>query len=629
ISSGGREDSAAVRDANQVVELEVYPGVAYIPSGQSSFSECSTQNLVVQATFADGSVRDVTRWARMEPSVVTGIEITDLGSVQVNRPMDVTISVSYLNGRAASRLVFLPQAQSTWEQAPPTTELDRLVELQLRQLQLTPTELASESTFFRRLFLTVVGRLPKADEVRTFMDDRSPDKRQRWVESLLGDPGYAQMWALRWSDLLRNEQKVMSTEGAKRLFDWLSERMARDYPLNQMVYELVATPGSTYEHPAASFHRTHRDPETAAESIGQVFLGVRLQCARCHNHPFDKWRQDDYYGLAAYFTTIERKQLDNQPNDKYDKHIITGDELISFEDRKPKIWHPGRAYEIAPKSLSETFVAMADGQNSEATERPLEKLASWLRDGNRQLARNLANRIWSQYMGRGIVDPPDDFRDSNPPSNPALLEYLTDELIQSNYSAQHVARLILKSRAFSRSAAHELDASSELDRSTFFASYPLHRMPAEVLLDALVDATDSQDVSASTELQAGQRAISAADTPTKAGFLTAFGKPNRLLVCECERSGDVSLGQSLLLINGEEVRNCLSARGNRVVNLIERGLSSHAIVEELYLGAISRFPSTLESDQLATYIDEADDRPAAVEDVLWALINSKEFAIVQ
>ncbi len=551
-------DDAGGSEAERLANLEVLPAKAIFAP------QCRTSQLIVLATFADGTKRDVTRWARFEPSVVSGIDVSDQGRVSVNGPLDTSISVSYLTGRCATRLTFLPESSQRWQAPAAPQPLDEIVERQLERMRIVPTEIADDSVFLRRVFLVVVGRLPTVSEVREFLASSEPDKRERLIERLLNDSGYAALWALRWSDLLRNEQKVMSPEGASRWHAWIAQQVASDRPVNEFVAEMITTIGSTYEHPPAAFHRTHRDPETAAESIGQVFLGVRLQCARCHNHPFDRWRQDDYYGLAAYFATIERKQIGNDPKDKFDKHIISGDEVISLSDKAPSINHPGRATNVPPKPLTQDFVRDVDLQSKSAAPQPLEALANWLTIDNRMFARNIANRIVYQIMGRGIVDPPDDFRDSNPASNPELLEYLTDELIRSDYSVRHVSRLILHSRMFSRAAVDDLHRDG-LDVEANFGGYPLRRMPAEVLLDALSDVTKvagqfDEDAAATTSKQ---RAVARPEIPKDAGFLTTFGKPNRLLVCECERSNSVSLGQSLMLINGSEMRSKLSESGTR------------------------------------------------------------------
>ncbi len=617
-----------VLPSEEVVGLEVWPIEARLKA------DCRTQQLVVRARFADGAVRDVTPWAKYEANVVEGTQLSDTGTVSVEKPMEVVVAVSYLQGRSASRLIFLPSG--TWtpsRDAPPSHPIDELVQHRLNLMQLSPEPIVTDALFLRRVYLVTSGRLPKSEEARTFLEDRDPSKRQKLIRKLIHDPDYALLWALHWSDLLRNEQKVMSAQGATQWHRWFFDQVNQDRPMDEMVRELLTTVGSTYEHPPASFHRTHRDPATAAESVAQVFLGVRLQCAKCHNHPFDVWRQDDYYGLAAYFTTIERKQLENAPKDKFDKHVITGDEIVTLAKQPPKIRHPGRVTDVGPKPLTvATAHALENPTESLNQERPLESLADWLTKDNRAFARNMANRVWYHIMGKGIVDPPDDFRDSNPPSNPELLEYLTDELIKSGYSTRHLSQLILSSDTFARAAAPEIVAPDTLPSQSVFAGYPMRRMPAEVLLDVICDVTEVPwKFEGKDEVQPviARRVVAMPAVPARANLLTAFGKPNRLMACECERSSEVSLGQSLLLINGEELRERISTPANRIGRLIEQNLETAPIIEELYLIALTRYPTDTEKQTFLTYVDQAADRRAAFEDVLWALMNSKEFIFIR
>lgn len=615
--------------ADEVVGLTVYPKSVVLRKS------CRKQQLVVVAQFADGTERDVTRWSKFEPSLPTGVRIDEQGVVHADGPMDVSISVAYLQGRTASRLTFLARDQlPTPAPALPQQAIDRFVDNQLVRMKIEPAAITDDNTFLRRIYVVTVGRLPSSEEARQFLLDQSITKRRDLVDRLLSQPEFAMLWALRWSDLLRNEQKVMSSKGAALWHQWMSEQFDADKPLTEIVAQMLTTIGSTYENPPASFHRTHRDPETAAETIGQVFLGARLQCARCHNHPFDRWKQDDYYGLAAYFSTVSRKQVDNAPKDKFDKHIISGDEIISLEAKSPEAWHPGRAENIGPKPLTEKRLLVTTAANADkgAEQNPLTALATWLTNDNRQFARNLANRTWYHLFGRGIVDPPDDFRDSNPPSNPELLEHLTDELIRSGYSLKQLSRLILLSETFARQPAEMENSHESLAGAPVFAGYPLRRMPAEILLDAICDVTgipQQPDASGDGMPPIRNRVMSQPIVPTRAGFLTAFGKPGRLLACECERSADVSLGQSLLLANGIETREKLAQPGNRLDQILRATTSTSEIIEEMYLTALARFPRNDEMLAMKQYLESSNDRRAAMEDLTWALINSKEFGLIR
>ncbi len=625
------QQGASWKDSSQLKSIEVVPASVRIshPNRRSQ--------VIVLATFEDGSVRDVTRWSRIEPSLASGVQVSADGVIEASRPLDVALNVSYLSGRAAARVAFLGESsQSNDTNLAQVNPIDSLVEEQLKQLHIAPEPLASDEVLLRRMYLVTIGRLPSSTEARAYFSDQRVDKREQLVDRLLSDPGFDLMWALRWSDLLRNEEKVMSQAGAAKYHDWLREQSARDRPINEMVAELITATGSTYENPPASFHRTHRDPFVAAESSAQVFLGVRIACAKCHNHPFDVWKQDDYYGLSAFFTTIERKQIDNKPKDGLDKHIITGDEVISLADKQAEIMHPGRSSMVMATPLANEVQLVSHQANAETNENgtPLQRLAAWMTNENLMFDRNMANRVWYQYFGKGIVDPPDDFRDSNPPSNPKLLDYIAQELHQNQYSVRYLSRLILTSNTFARASASDFSHDNCLPANPYFAGYPIHRMPAETLLDAISTATDmpsrfrngrdEEDESISV-----YRAIEMPGVPKRAGFLTTFGKPNRLLSCECERTSQVSLGQSLALINGVELREKLSSKFNAVVALIEAGKDDPTILEELYLSALTRLPSVEEGETMMAYLKQSTDRRQALEDILWSLMNSKEFIMIR
>jgi hypothetical protein len=638
---------ATPSQSSPLVTLEVIPKSLRVPHGVRS------SRLIVQATFDDGTTRDVTRWARIEPSIPSAVQVSEDGWIQTEKPMDVSFSATYLSGRASARFVFL--AKPSAEAIQPSIAqhpIDARIDSQCSELNISPLPPADDWTFIRRLYLVTVGRLPSPSETLSFVEDQDSDKVAKRVDQLLADPAYDFVWAMRWSDLIRNEDKVMSPKGAALLHDWLRQQIATDRSMQSWISELVSSVGSTYDRPPASYHRTHRDPFTTSESAAQVFLGVRIQCAKCHNHPFDVWRQDDYYGLAAYFTTVERTQIDNKPKDELDKHIITGDEIVSLADRPPEIQHPGRSKRVPPRPLAASDATHSEVRASDGT--ILEQFGYWLTHDNRQFDANIANRIWYQYFGRGIVDPPDDFRDSNPPTNPELLEWLADELRRQDYSLKQISRVILCSAAFARQSGVESLETEALDNASYFAAYPMRRIAAEVLLDAVSDACDSfpQVHPAYEEGESPiRRAMEMPGVPTKKGFLKTFGKPDRLLVCECERTNQVSLGQSLALVNGKEVRERIAQPNNRIGHLVLADIDFEEKVRELFLSALSRMPSQRELEAAVSLLETSQDRPKnldeialavqqhttiqqyrerrALEDILWALMNSKEFAILR
>ena len=625
------EQGAIYAEAPALTRLQVLPDAARIDDSQRK-----AQMLVV-AHYADGTTRDVTRWSRLEPSIPDGATLSDDGTIQVERAIDLSIGASYLNGRTAGRFTFLGKTNTTdtnISQPQSRNPIDVLVDNRLTQMRIQAAREVDESTFLRRAYLVAVGRLPTSQQARDFLANSRINKRELLVDELLADHGFDLTWALRWSDLLRNEDKVMSSRGTAIFHQWLTEQISLDRPWNEWAAELVRSIGSTYDNPPASFHRTHRDPMTAAESIGQVFLGVRIQCAKCHNHPFDSWRQDDYYGLSAYFSTINRKQIDNNPKDKLDVHEITGDEIISLDDRKAEIYHPGRSQKVASTPLRKTVAATFPEKVSEASVSPLNEIATWLTQDNAMFDRNMANRIWFQYFGVGIVDPPDDFRESNPPSNPELLDFLAKEFRGSGYSLRHLSRMILTSQTFARQGSpHREEAVDEstINGTPFFSDYRIRRMSAEALIDAISAITDvpSDYPSANTPEIVAHQAMAMPGIPKGPGFLRTFGKPNRLLICECERSNQVSLVQSLSLANGIEVQSKINSERNVIGQMLAEKSAPETAIEEIFMRALARTPFDTEWAVFRRMLESEESPRRVLEDMLWAVINSKEFVMIR
>ena len=435
IGGGANDDIAGFP---RVKSLRVFPGERILAPG------AVYQQLVVTAEFADGTIRDVTRQAAYDVSDPTRADVSVDGQVQVGAPCETTIAVRFMNGRGTSRLAFLADRPGfVWGSPVSKGPIDALVFAKLRALQVNPSSVSDDSTFLRPAFLDAIGRLPDPDMARTFLDSNDPDKREKLIDQLVDRPEFADFWALKWADLLRNEEKTMGEKGAWVFQRWLRDELARDVPLDDLARRIVAGLGSNWQNPPSSFHRTNRDPMTAAETVGQVFLGIRLQCTRCHNHPFDVWTQDDYYGLAAFFGNVARKQLSNVRGDRLDSHEINGDEYIYLVG-PPQIVQPRTGAVLTPKTLT----AMGDDRKSGVHGNALDRVADWLTRKNRQFSRNLANRIWFHLLGRGIVDPVDDFRDSNPPSNPPLLELVTTQFEAGGMRLKPLVDWIMKSNTY-------------------------------------------------------------------------------------------------------------------------------------------------------------------------------------
>jgi Protein of unknown function (DUF1549)/Protein of unknown function (DUF1553) len=609
IAAGAHDDRAS---APRIKALCVTPSDKILEPG------CLGQQLVVTAIFDNDTTRDVTRQAAYDISDPTRVEVSVDGRVHARAPCETAIAVRYMNGRATSRLAFVADRPGfVWRGEEPRGTIDALVFAKLKALRINPSALCSDAVFLRRAFLDGIGRLPDPAEARAFLESNDPAKRDALIDRLVERPEFADFWALKWADLLRNEEKTMGEKGSWILQRWLRDELARDEPLDAMVRKIVTGLGSTWQNPPASFYRTNRDPTAAAESVGQVFLGIRLQCARCHNHPFDAWTQDDYYGLAAFFANIARKQPSDARKDRLDLHEINGDEFIYLSGR-PEMVQPRTGVVLQPKCLNGPTFNRPAGDDAEA----LGMLADWLTHKNPQFSRNLANRVWFHLLGRGIVDPVDDFRDSNPPSNPALLTALTAQFDADGMRLKPLVKWIMKSRTYQLSATPE--ETNAGDESNF--SHAIVRLlPAEVLLDAI-----SQVVAVPERFRHAPGALRAAQLPGASGgvaFLKTFGKPDRLLTCECERSESTTLAQAFQMINGETVRGKLERESNRIGKRLGAGRGDAEILEELYLAALAREPNQSERASVIGHVEQAKDRRKAWEDVMWALINSKEFLL--
>jgi hypothetical protein len=485
----------------------------------------------------------------------------------------------------------------------------------LRALRINPSERSTDAAFLRRAYLDAIGRLPTPSEAAAFLDSTARDKRERLVRVLVDRPEFSDFWALKWADLLRNEEKTMGAKGVWVLHRWLRDQVAADAPLDQFARRLLTAQGSTWTNPPASFYRTNRDATAVAEAFGQVFLGVRIQCARCHNHPFDDWTQDDYYGLAAFFGNVGRKEVSNVRKDDLDKHEINGDELI-YVSGAPGYTHPATGRTLSPKAPRGPTPDLHGRTDAR------EALAAWLTSGNRQFSRNLANRVWFHLTGRGVVEPVDDFRESNPPSNPELLETLTDLLIADGSRLRPLVVRVMTSETYQLAA--EPNETNALDAENFSRSV-VRLLPAEVLYDALGQALGrpTEFDGAPTDL----RAVQLAGARMGGRFLKTFGKPDRLLTCECERSESTTLSQAFELINGPGVRAMLEAPDGRIGRALKTGASDEALLDELALASLSRRLTASEREGFLAHVRSASDRRRAWEDVAWAIVNSKEFLL--
>jgi len=593
--------------------------------------------LRVRAIFSDGHVCDVTRLSVFETSNLA-VRVDADGVAWRQGMGEATILVRYLDRQAAVQLAFVPARPSfAWPHLPEANYIDHHVFAKLRTLRMAPSPLAPDSVFLRRVYLDVLGVLPKPDETRHFLADTRPDKRARLIDALLERPEFADFWSLKWADLLHCEEKALDAKGVRLFHDWIRRSIAEGKPLNEFARELIAGRGSTYSQPAANWYRALRDPQARAEAAAQVFLGIRMQCARCHNHPFDRWTQTDYHSFAAFFCRVQYRIVANNRRDRFDKHEFDGEQIV-WMDRTSEIKHPRSEEVLRPLFLGERDCGSAPSTTRGASAPPLATdrllaLADWIADPkNPFFARAQVNRVWYHLFGRGIVEPNDDFRASNPPVNASLLDALAQDFIDHHFDLRSLVRTILNSHTYQLSAKpNETNSDDEAN----FARALVRPLQAEQLLDALAQVTgvtlsfSGQPVGT----RAGQlpgvaiprgRRRQASDGER---FLTSFGKPGRLLSCECERSEDTTLHQAFQLITGPLLNQMLRESDNRLGRLLAAGKSDAEIIEEFYLAALCRPPSATERQAALAMLSQAKDRRAALEDLVWGLVNAKEFLL--
>jgi len=622
IAAGMPADSDS---APRLVRLDVTPAAITLLEPQRSTP------LKAMATFSDGSERDVTTLAVLEssdPAVCIAADGTvTFGESQFSRQTSVT--VRYLNQQATARIEFVPARPGFEFTAPAETNvIDTLVFAQLKRLQISPSQVSNDTTFLRRVYLDVTGRLPTVQQAHEFLDSTDADKRSALIDRLLASPEFVDFQALRWADLLRVEDKTLDPKGVDVFYHWIHDSIATDKPLNQFAAEIIAARGSTYTEPASNFYRALRTPEERAESAAQVFLGVRLQCAKCHNHPFDHWTQDDYYGWTNFFARVDYKIIENKRRDENDKHEFDGEQIVFMKD-EGNVKNPTTGKTPGLRYLGDGNNAASDDKSADR----LQTLAQWLESpDNHRFAATQANRIWFQLLGQGIVDPIDDFRSTNPPSNPELLDTITKEFVASGYRVRELMRLILNSQTYQLSS--ESNDTNRDDTTSFSHAIP-HRLTAEQTIDAISQVLD---VSAKfggypegtravqlTGVRNGGHRYSRPEVGDK--FLALFGKPSRLLTCECERTGETTLAQTMELVSGELITELLNDRNNRVAASVQSNETAAEFIDNLWWTALSRSPTQEESATMLDHVAKSHDPKSALQDIAWSVLNSNEFLL--
>ncbi len=582
----------------QITGLQVYPKEhLFQRSGQ-------TQQMVVLARYSDGSLRDVTRLARYSSSDEAVISVDDDGKVTAQRPGEVVIMVSY-DGLVEAPRFILPIGKTPPDPKsfPFNNKIDELVFKKLVQLRIQPSPLAKDEEFLRRVYIDTLGILPPLQEAQRFLRDRRPDKRQRLIDEILERPEFVDYRTLKLAEMLRVNSQFLSEEGSYAYYRWLHEQVEKNTPYDQLVRALLTARGPTYRVGPANYFRVASDAKQMAETTSQLFLGIRLQCAQCHNHPFEKWTQKDYYSFAAFFARVSRKGGPEFGEEA--TFVRTSGEMLFPKTNQP----------IKPKFLGAEEPTIPEGVDRR------EVLARWLTSPqNKQFARSAVNRLWADFFGRGIIDPVDDLRISNPASNPELLDWLAEEFIRSGYNIKHIIRLILNSRTYQLSS---LPTPTNQQDSTHFARALPRRLTAETLADAIGQVTGKYDRYGL--LPPGTRASQIPDSRVGSYLLEVFGRPKREILCACERSSQPNLAQSLFLINSNSIQQKLQAEDGWLATQIRAGRKDADIITDLYLSALSRYPKSQELKTALRYIRESKDRKAGLEDIAWAILNSQEF----
>lgn len=584
----------------RVTQLEIHPKQKRVLAVQDG-----GQQLAVTALFADGRQRDVTHLAAYETSD-TAIATVDVnGFVTPHARGEVAILVRLLEHIESVPLMFVEHSDEfEWKAPSPKNYVDELVNAKLQQLQYLPATACSDEEFLRRVSLDLLGILPTIDETTAFLADTGEHKRERLVDALLQREEYAKFWTLKWGDLLKMTSKLVGDEGVYKYHRWIERSLHENMPYDQFAKQLLTAAGSTLANPPANFYRTSTDMNECVETISQVFLGARLQCAKCHNHPFERWTQDNYYGLGAFFNRVQRRKTD-RPGEMFIYTSFSGDVT---QPRTGQVMAPWLPHVGSIESSNDT-----DRRNA---------FAEWLvNPENPYFARIEANRIWSQLFARGIVDPIDDFRDSNPPSNAALLDALAKDFVASGYDRKHILRVILNSRTY-QASYHTTEFNQ--DDSKYFSHQEPRLLGAEQLLDAINRTLALEQKLGS--LPAGTLATQLpAPDVVKVDFLKVFGQPERSTVCACERADDSNLGMAIELFNGPLIHEKLRDANNRFRKSLAAGKAVDEVVTEIYLAAVCRQPSHIELNAALEHCRQNPDPVVGVEDVCWALFNTDEF----
>ena len=602
-----------------VTKIEMLPASVQLQKG-------AKQNFIVRAYFSDGEIRDVTRWAKFTSTNEPVAQVSEDGTVEVVGHGGGAISAWYSSKIAIARITSpYPNsvAPEIFADAPRRNFIDHLVLEQLQKLNLPPSPRCSDDAFIRRAFLDTIGMLPTPEEIEAFLADTSADKRDRLIDNLLTRPEFVDFWSYQWSDVLLINGTRLRPDAVKAFYQWVRQRVADNTPWDQFVKQILVAQGSTLENGATNFYALHQDPENMAENASQAFLGLSIACAKCHNHPLEKWTNDQYYAFANLFSRVRAKGWggDGRNGDgNRTVYLASSGELIQ----------PTKGIPQPPTPLDGEPLDFNDDGDRRI------HLANWLvSPGNPYFSRSITNRIWAKFFGVGLVEQPDDMRISNPASNDALLSAASNYLVENHFDLKALMRVILQSETYQR-ASEPMPGSEEDQR--YYSRYFPKRLMAEILLDAVSQVTQvptdfnqisfpGADNQKTDFYPKGTRAMQLYDSAVASYFLKAFGRNDREITCECQRSNEPTMVQVLHLSNGDTLNQKLAAPDNRVGKLLAANLSDNQLIDQVYLLTISRYPTEAErQDLLNVFADQKpEDKRLVVEDLFWGLMSSREF----
>ena len=594
----------------QITNLEVYPASATLKPG-------AEQQLVVRAKYSDGQIQDVTRWVKFSSSDEGVATVDDLGHVKMNGSGEAAITLWYSSRVLYSRLsVPFPAAvpAEVYTKFQRNNYIDELVLTKLKALHIAPSAPATDSVFIRRAYLDAAGILPSAEEVETFLADKSPDKRKQLIDRLLDREEFVDYWAYKWSDLMLVSTRKLKSNAMWTFYNWIRDSVKENKPWDQFAREIFTTSGNTRQNGELNYFVMHKDPIDLTENVTLAFLGQRITCARCHNHPLEKWTQKQYYQMANLFSRVGLKN-GAEPGD-----------TVVFAKASGDINHPRLLRPLEPTPLDGTPMALDSQEDRRA------HFAEWLTSPkNTYFSRALVNRVWGNFMGRGIVHPVDDVRATNPASNEELFTALSKDFVASGFDVKKLIRTIMNSSVYQLSS--DANATNQND-NMYYSKYIVKRLPAEVLLDAM-----SQVTGVATKFDrypAGMRALQLPDTQVKSEFLASFGRPARITCDAAERSVEPSIAQALHVINGDTLNKKLNAPDGFPALSVKMGLSDARLLDLLFLSAYNRYPADSEKQPMVEALKKArltagsseaqrDARQKAIEDMMWAMLTSKEF----